>query len=654
MRNLNIKKYLALSLVAVMTFIGLPTIGFANGQGNAGRISVRQLMINNTYENQMEFRYWSPSNNGHDKNGDGYDDHLGYVDSKGNYIFLGLGKGNGKGNGYGHTKGLTSYKYYGNDYDTTYSIDRRLRAAKAAEALLDEDDYKDYGDVEDALSMSESTDARKIAKTEAIYDAIDDLILTVDAALEAAKDAEALLDEDDYEDYSDVLAALAMSESSDYHKRVKTEAIYDAIDKLVTKSSVDAALEAAKDAEALLDEDDYEDYSDVLAALAMSESSDYRKRVKTEAIYDAIDELVLTVDAALEAAKDAEASLDEDDYEDYSDVLAALAMPESTNAQKIAKTIAIYDAIDELVLTVDAELEAAKAEEALLDEDDYVDYSAVDDALAMPESTNAQKIAKTIAIYDAIDELVLSVDADLAAAKAEEALLAEGDYVDYSLVIAALAMAETTDEEKIAKTAAIYDAIDELVLLVDADLAAAKAEEALLVEGDYVDYSAVIAALAMAETTDEEKIAKTAAIYDAIDELVLSVDAELEAAKAVEALLVEGEYEDYSAVTAALEMDETTDEEKIAKTIAINEAIEGLVEVIDVELAAVNAAATSTEMRTALEDPGLGLTLTSYNGLVNGRKTQAAAAVLTSRGEGYVDVDAVQSALDVAVAELAK
>jgi hypothetical protein len=55
-------------------------------------------------------------------------------------------------------------------------------------------------------------------------------------------------------------------------------------------------------------------------------------------------------------------------------------------------------------------------------------------------------------------------------------------------------------------------------------LAEAKAQEAELVPGRYVDYSAVTAALALPETTTAEKNEKAAAILDAIADLVLKAE----------------------------------------------------------------------------------------------------------------------------------
>jgi|GEM_PF-6062073 len=60
------------------------------------------------------------------------------------------------------------------------------------------------------------------------------------------------------------------------------------------------------------------------------------------------------------------------------------------------------------------DLDSAIAVEALLIASDYVDYSAVTAALALPETTNAEVVAKTTAINDAIGALVLQSVIDAA------------------------------------------------------------------------------------------------------------------------------------------------------------------------------------------------------------------------------------------------
>jgi len=73
----------------------------------------------------------------------------------------------------------------------------------------------------------------------------------------------------------------------------------------------------------------------------------------------------------------------------------------------------------------------------------------------------------------------------------------------------------------------------------------------------------------------------------------------------------------------------------------------------DPALAAVNNAQDITEMRAAIEDPALGLDLSSYNSLSTALQDTVLQVLLTSRPDlGYPTVDEVQQALDTAINEL--
>jgi len=115
-------------------------------------------------------------------------------------------------------------------------------------------------------------------------------------------------------------------------------------------------------------------------------------------------------DAALTDAKDAADLLAEEDYTEatWAVLEAALALPETTNAEVLAKTTAISDAIDALVFAGQAALDAAVAESAELTAEDYTlaTWVVLTDALALPETTNAEVVAKTTAINDAIAHLI--------------------------------------------------------------------------------------------------------------------------------------------------------------------------------------------------------------------------------------------------------
>ncbi|MFC0212719.1 immunoglobulin-like domain-containing protein [Paenibacillus chartarius] len=80
--------------------------------------------------------------------------------------------------------------------------------------------------------------------------------------------------------------------------------------------------------------------------------------------------------------------------------------------------------------------------------------------------------------------------------------------------------------------------------------------------------------------------------------------------------------------------------------LALNSAISA-----DAPMAAVNNASTGSDMKTALENVALGLTHGAYTGWTVADKNAIATDVLNGRpGTGYVDVNAIQTAFDAAVA----
>ncbi|MFJ7842231.1 hypothetical protein ACIQXG_22675, partial [Lysinibacillus sphaericus] len=121
-----------------------------------------------------------------------------------------------------------------------------------------------------------------------------------------------------------------------------------------------------------------------------------------------------SADIALKAAKDKAATYKEVDYtaESYKALSDALKLSETTTVDKVAKTTAINTAIAGLILKADADadtaLKAAKDKAATYKAVDYTatSYKAVTDAVNLPESTTAEKTAKTTAIENAIKALV--------------------------------------------------------------------------------------------------------------------------------------------------------------------------------------------------------------------------------------------------------
>ena len=358
-------------------------------------------------------------------------------------------------------------------------------------------------------------------------------------------------------------------------------------------TSVDTNLSAAKSAAKALNPYNYVDFSAVTKALAMPERTTSQKLAKTTAINNAINSLVKKVDASLAAAKSAAGALNSTDYVDFSAVTNALAMPEGTDAEKATKTLAINSAISSLVKksSVSADLTVYNSAIAAVKQADYTasswsTYQAVVAANSVTTSnTQAEVDAAAAAIKAAQAKLVKVVDANLAAAKAAAAALNANDYVDFSVVANALAMAEGTDAEKAAKTSGINSAISSLVKKssVIADLAAYNAALAAVKQADYTasswsTYQAVVAANSVTASNAQAEVdAAAAAIKAAQAKLMKMVDANLAAAKAAAAALNANDYVDFSKVTNALAMAEGTDAEKAAKTSAINSAISALV-----------------------------------------------------------------------------
>jgi hypothetical protein len=182
------------------------------------------------------------------------------------------------------------------------------------------------------------------------------------------------------------------------------------------------------------------------------------------------------------------------------------------------------------------------------------------------------------------------------------AIVTTGDSSVVSLAKSAEAITVTAKGEGSSKVYVQYNG-DTIVLdvtvteaaFVNANLATAKSS----IPADLTVYTAetekaVTDAQALPETTDQEKIAKTTAINSAVAGLVFQVDAELVAAKAtIPADLTVYTTASAEAVTVANALPETTDQEKVTKTSAINDAVAGLVTLVEEATTAVEEAEVS-------------------------------------------------------------
>lgn len=194
-------------------------------------------------------------------------------------------------------------------------------------------------------------------------------------------------------DIDDRVALLELADASDDTRVVLGEDfVFEWLDYLANKMAgtplVDAvpAEEDVIAIEDLIDVDvDKEELENLLEELAELNAEDY-----TEDSW-----------AAFEIARDdAQAVFDDED---------------ATQADVDAAIDALTEAKDALVTVVDADLAAAKEEAEALNPDNYTaeSFAALQVALALPEDTDEEKVAKTEAIHDAIANLVLIPDPEV-------------------------------------------------------------------------------------------------------------------------------------------------------------------------------------------------------------------------------------------------
>jgi hypothetical protein len=365
-------------------------------------------------------------------------------------------------------------------------------------------------------------------------------------------------------------------------------------------------LNTAKANAAALTETNYTpaSWSTLTAALALPETNNTEIITKTNAINNAITALVFAGLADLNTAKANAAALTEANYTpaSWSTLTTALALPETTNTEVVAKTTAINNAITNLVLRADKTALTAAINAEYSDGATRTTYVLIQiDYTPATWTTYVNSITAGITTENNLNATVLEVTnatnligttksalvfiglADLNTAKANAAALTEADYTvaSWSVLTTALAMPETTNTEVINKTNAINNAITALVFAGLADLNTAKANAAALVQTDYAvaSWSTLTTALAMPETTNTEVVTKTNSINSAITALVFAGLADLNTAKANAAVLIEANYTpaSWSTLTVALALPETTNTEVVTKTNSINSAITALV-----------------------------------------------------------------------------
>ena len=309
-------------------------------------------------------------------------------------------------------------------------------AAIAKANALKKDDYKDFSDVETAVStvvrgkpLSEQADVDTMAK--AIEDAIAALqykgadYSKVNAAIAKADK----LNRDEYKDFSAVEAAVrAVVRNKPLTKQAEVDAMAKAIEDAIAAlqfkgadySAVDAAIAKAN----ALKKDDYKDFSAVESAVnAVARGKNITEQGEVDAMAKAIEDALAAlqfkgadyskVDAAIAKAD----KLNRDEYKDFSAVEAAVsAVVRGKTFKEQDEVDAMAQAIENAIAALQfkgadySKVDAALAKANALKKDDYKDFSAVESAVSAvvrgkPLTEQAEVDAMAKAIEDAIAAL---------------------------------------------------------------------------------------------------------------------------------------------------------------------------------------------------------------------------------------------------------
>ena len=191
---------------------------------------------------------------------------------------------------------------------------------------------------------------------------------------------------------------------------------------------------------------------------------------KTNAINDAIKGLIFAGQADLDAAMENASFKIQGDYttESWATLTSAKALPETTNALVVAKTNAINNSVKDLVFAGRADLDAAILNANSKVQGDYTaaSWATLTSARALLETTNTLVVTKTTTMNNALKNLVFAGKANLDAAKANAATKVQSKYtvVSWTALTNALALPETTNTLMVTKTNAINNAISTLAL----------------------------------------------------------------------------------------------------------------------------------------------------------------------------------------------
>jgi hypothetical protein len=269
-----------------------------------------------------------------------------------------------------------------------------------------------------------------------------------------------------------------------------------------------------------------------------------------------------------------------------------IVIPDTTDPDLAAAVVVVkYSAIS-------ANLTAAKATAAALNPADYVDFSAVTTALAMAEASDAQKKAKTTALNNAIAALKLK--ADLSAYNAALAAVNQADYTvaswaTYQLVVDANVVTVANTQAQVNTATGNIDT----------------AQASLVLKADLTNYNLALAAVNQADYT----VASWAAYQLVVDANVVTTEntqAEVNTAKnnidtAQASLVLKADLTNYNLALAAVNQADYT----VASWAAYQLVVDANVVTTENTQAEVNTAKNNID--TAQASLVLKADLTNYN-----------------------------------------
>ena|GEM_PF-3404602 len=455
-----------------------------------------------------------------------------------------------------------------------------------------------------AILLPETTNTEVVTKTRTINNAVSGLVFAGKPELDKIMAIANSKIKSDYKIGSWLLLKVTklLPETRNDLVVIKTKALKYAISQLVFVSQEDlnSTIANAK----LKNQVDYtiESWTVLTNALALNPTTNALVLAKTIAINNAINDLVFAGQVDLDNALSNASLKVQADYTAASWTVLenAKALLATTNKLVVAKTTAIKNAMGALIFAGQEDLDKAVADANPKIQADYTaaSWTVLENAKALLATTNKLVEEKTVAINNAIKNLVFAGQANLDNALNDANLKVQGDYTSTSWTVLenAKALLATTNKLVEEKTVAINNTIKNLVFVGQADLDKALNDANLKKQADYsiTTWKVLADALLLPVTTNKLLEEKTLVINNALKNLEFAGQADLDAVKVTPNSKNKLDYtaSSWTVLTNALVLPETTNALVVTKTTAINNALKNLVFVgkENLDIAKANAA----------------------------------------------------------------